>query len=65
MAQALQLAQPALPVIAQSDGNGNANSCVQLITVVDTTAPALTIPADVTIECDASDQPTESDGDME
>jgi len=33
-----------------TDANGNATSGTQTVTVVDTTAPALTVPADVTVE---------------
>ncbi len=32
-------------------------ACDQVITVVDTTAPALTVPAGITVECDASTDP--------
>jgi hypothetical protein len=41
-----------------TDGCGNASSCVQKIDVVDTTPPTLTCPADVTIECDQSTDPS-------
>ena len=37
-----------------TDDCDNASSCAQLITVVDTMAPAISCPVDVTIECDAS-----------
>lgn len=41
-----------------TDDCGSFTTCDQTITVVDTTSPVLTIPADVTIECDASSAPT-------
>jgi hypothetical protein len=37
-----------------TDANTNASSCVQVITVTDTMAPAITCPADLTVACDAS-----------
>ncbi len=37
-----------------ADDCGNSNSCQQIISVTDTIPPALTCPADVTIECDES-----------
>ena len=40
-----------------TDDCGNANSCVQTITVTDTQGPTIACPADVTIECDASTAP--------
>ncbi|MFQ5590482.1 MAG: hypothetical protein ACE5HE_04885 [Phycisphaerae bacterium] len=39
-----------------TDACGNATALVQVITVLDTTAPSLTMPPDVTVECD---QPTD------
>jgi hypothetical protein len=39
------------------DGCGNDSMCVQTITVVDTTAPVITCPADTTVECDESTLP--------
>src|SRR5690606_28810418 len=40
-----------------TDACGNASTCLQLIEVVDTTAPVLTCAADVTIECDEDSSP--------
>ncbi|MGB2808797.1 MAG: hypothetical protein WBC22_13720, partial [Sedimentisphaerales bacterium] len=36
-----------------TDESGNSSTCVQIITVVDTTPPAITCPPDVTLECPA------------
>lgn len=41
-----------------TDGCGNASSCVQKIDVADTTPPTVTCPADVTIECDQTTDPS-------
>lgn len=40
-----------------TDDCGNVNSCLQTITVVDSTEPDLTVPPPATIECDASTEP--------
>ncbi|MFC2039462.1 hypothetical protein ACFLST_01575, partial [Chloroflexota bacterium] len=40
------------------DDAGNTETCVQVITVEDTTAPVLSVPADVTVECGGSMDPS-------
>src|SRR6185436_5921374 len=40
-----------------TDACGNRSSCVQTVNVVDTTAPVITCPANVTVECSASSEP--------
>ncbi|MDX1477566.1 MAG: CHRD domain-containing protein, partial [Saprospiraceae bacterium] len=40
-----------------TDACGNSTSCVQLISIVDTTPPMISCPADVTVECDESTDP--------
>ena len=40
-----------------TDSCGNSTSADQIIMIVDTTAPTLQVPPDVTIECDEDDQP--------
>ena len=42
---------------AATDDTGNQVLCTQLITLQDTTAPNLTCPVSITIECDASTDP--------
>jgi uncharacterized repeat protein (TIGR01451 family) len=44
------------------DSCGNPNSCKQLITVKDTTPPGISCPADLTISCEASTDPTNTGG---
>ncbi|MEP7196744.1 MAG: ice-binding family protein, partial [Saprospiraceae bacterium] len=39
------------------DSCGNSNSCLQTVTVQDTTRPIITCPINVTVNCDASNQP--------
>jgi hypothetical protein len=41
-----------------TDPCGNSSSCTQLITVRDTTAPVITVPANVTLDCPANTAPT-------
>ena len=36
------------------DVNGNSNGCNQIIEIIDTTAPTLTLPANITVSCDTS-----------
>ena len=40
-----------------SDNCGNTDTCVQTISVIDTTSPVITCPANVTINCEASTAP--------
>ena len=40
-------------VFTANDGCGNSSSCTQTITIVDSTAPVITCPADISHECDA------------
>ena len=44
-----------------TDESGNSSTCVQTITVVDTTPPVITCPADVTLQCPA-DTSVEANG---
>jgi len=43
-----------------TDNCGNSSSTTARFTIQDTTAPTLTVPADVTIECDASTDPADT-----
>ena len=40
-----------------TDIDGNSASCDQVITIVDTQAPVITCPADITLECDQDNSP--------
>ena len=42
-----------------TDSSTNSAVCTQLVAIVDTTAPVITCPANVTVECDESTSPTE------
>ena len=42
-----------------TDTCGNATSCVQTITIVDTTAPSITCPQDVAVQCEANIPPVD------
>ena len=41
-----------------TDPTGNFTTCVQVITVQDVTAPVITCPADITIDCEDDSTPT-------
>ncbi|MBK8922691.1 MAG: HYR domain-containing protein [Saprospirales bacterium] len=41
--------------------NANSTACIQKITIIDNTAPVISCPGDVTIECDESLDPGEND----
>jgi hypothetical protein len=41
-----------------TDHSGNSNSCVQIITIVDTTPPVISCPPDIQLQCGASTNPT-------
>ena len=43
-----------------TDANGNASSCDQVITAEDTTPPVITCPADITVECNDFDDPSDT-----
>ena len=45
---------------AATDDCGNAASCDQVLTIVDTTPPTITCPENLTLECDASTSPSET-----
>ncbi len=40
------------------DSCGNSNNCLQVVTVQDTTRPAITCPVDLTINCEAITAPS-------
>ena len=44
-----------------TDGCGNSTECTQTITVNDTTAPSITCPAAITVQCDANVPPHATD----
>jgi len=41
-----------------TDACGNSSTCLQIITIEDSTPPVITCPADLTIECDEDTSPT-------
>jgi hypothetical protein len=43
-----------------ADNCGNTVECTQIISIIDSTAPEITCPADLTIQCDASTNPNET-----
>ena len=45
---------------SSTDACGNSMTCQQTITLIDTMAPTITVPANLTLECDASTNPTET-----
>ncbi len=53
----LALGTHAITVTA-ADPNGNSAQCTTTLTVADVAAPALTVPVDIAIECDASSDPS-------
>ncbi len=45
-------------VYSVTDGAGNTDMCIQMFTATDDVPPAITCPADVTVDCDADYDPT-------
>lgn len=43
-----------------TDGCGHTSTCLQVISIVDTTPPAITCPPDVTVQCDDSTSPDDT-----
>jgi hypothetical protein len=46
--------------LTATDACGHSSQCTLVVTVVDDTAPALSCPADTTVECDASTAPADT-----